>query len=78
MSPPPAKRKRKVLVDDEIDTVFRTSLGKSVKRTVLDSATAAKTESGKPLNIKGSHDLRDVLTAIRVAPKEAHEKRKSK
>jgi nucleolar protein 9 len=78
LAPPsqkPRKRKRDTRPDDEIDALFNASLGKRIKKGVLEPEQAPSTVKG----ITGKHlatshtvtdtGLNDVLGAIRAAPK---------
>lgn len=64
----PKKRKRGTRPDDEIDAVFSASLGKKIKKGAM-GGTAPTAQDSKS-NEGKDNDLRDVLGAIRAAPKD--------
>jgi nucleolar protein 9 len=68
----PTKRKRDTLPDNEIDALFDASLGKKIKKGILESEQAVKgiAEHITTSSRVKDKELNDVLVAIRAAPKD--------
>ncbi|OBZ71991.1 Nucleolar protein 9 [Grifola frondosa] len=75
----PSKKKRKTRPEDEIDALFDATVGKKVKKGELgEAAMLTKQATTGKEDIAADKNLKDVLGAIRSAPKDDKGHRKKK
>jgi len=69
------KRKRHAPPDDEIDTIFSSTLGKRIKKAALDDISTAPLDKLSKKDPKAPEGLQGVFGAIRLAPKDRARKK---